>query len=350
MIAMGSTTIRPLPLQDANGTYGMVPPPSGSSAPRLAAPQYPSSATPKTALQPPTGGSRLAPPTAGTAPTGLSPYSAPLVNMRMSAPTSVNPVPTFTPPVPAAPTAPQPAKPGLTPPGTNAVSGDEVPYHVAAGPSDATSSMLAKLAAEAGRQLDQPTAWDDALAGQVKDSAARGINANYDLSQERLNSELADRGINYSTIAGGRVLDLNSRRANELSDLDTGIARERANALAAGRSAAFGNASSVFGAQQGVDQTTRNNQVGERDYTDTLRNKAQSDALQSTLLGEQQGRTNDQDFQSLLDRVYGYGANGQAGAAGIYGGQAGAYSADQAADQGGLAQLAALAARFLGSH
>lgn len=224
-----------------------------------------------------------------------------------------------------------------------------MPYHVGTGPSDQTSSMLSKLATEAGRQLDQPTVWDDPLAKQIKDSQVAGINSNYDVAGQHLDARLADRGINYSTIAGGDIMDLEKQRAGALSSVDADIAAQRANSLAAGRSAAFSNARGVFGDSSATDQTTRNNQVGERGYTDDLRNKAQSDALATTQLGETYGRQNDQDFQSILDRVYGMGNGSQAGAGGIYGSQGAAAGASQAVDQQGLGDLAQLAARFFGA-
>ena len=235
---------------------------------------------------------------------------------------------------------------GNIPAGTTAVSGSEVPYHVGTGPDQSTQDVLSKLATEAGRQLDQPTVWDDPLAKQIKDAQTAGINANYDVAGRHLDASLADRGINYSTIAGGDIMDLEKQRAGALSSVDADIAQQRANALAAGRSAAFGNASSFVGTRQGVDQTTRANQIGERSYADELRNKAQSDALQQTLLGEQFGSANDQSFQQLLASIYGAGAGSQGGAAGIYGGQAGQAYGSQAADQEGLAQLAQLAAQY----
>lgn len=214
-----------------------------------------------------------------------------------------------------------------------------MPYHIGTGPSQGTTDVLSKLATEAGRQLDQPTVWDDPLAQAIKAQRAAGVNQNYDVAARHLDASLADRGINYSTIAGGDIMDLEKARAAELGGIDTDIAQQRANALAAGRQAAFGNATSYVGSQTGVDQTTRANMAGERGYTDALRAEAQSQA--------QQG---DANFQSLLDRIYGYGAGAMGGAAGIYGGQAGMYGESQAADQQGLAQLAQLAAQFLGNR
>jgi hypothetical protein len=212
-----------------------------------------------------------------------------------------------------------------------------VPYHIGTDPNANTTGVLSKLATEAGRQLDQPTVWDDPLAKQIKDAQTAGINANYDVAGKHLDASLADRGINYSTIAGGDIMDLEKQRAGELSSVDANIAQQRANALAAGRTAAFNNATGYVGTQTGVDQTNRANQVGERSYTDTLRNQAQASAI-----------AGDQSFQSLLNTAYGQGTGSQAGAAGIYGTQGAAATGAQVQDQQGLAELAQLAAQFFG--
>jgi hypothetical protein len=353
---MGSTTaIRPLTLQNSRGTYGTVPAPTTSgTTPRLSAPQFVSSNPTTRATQLPAPPPRLSAPTSAPALSaspsgipanrgyGLDPAFA--GQYPQGGPVPFQPRPA-TLNAPQAPLAPPPSTPpaGTTPPGTTAVSGSEVPYHVATGPSDATSSMLSKLATEAGRQLDQPTVWDDPLAKQIKDAQVAGINSNYDEAGKHLDASLADRGINYSTIAGGDIMDLQKQRAGALSSVDADIAAQRANSLAAGRASAFGNASSVFGSQQGADQQSRNNQVGERNYTDTLRSKAQSDAIGA-----------DDQYQQILNQAYGYGNSGAGNSAlgqasGIYGSQAGQYGADQGVDQGNLAQLAELAAQFFGT-
>lgn len=354
MIAAAGSFVKPLTLQSPTGTYGTVPPPSGT---RLASPQLISSSTRQPVLQaPPATGAKMPAPAPQSPPAAASPAAAPPVpaaSRFMPPPVNVNPIPTgtsqFQPPAAPAdvPRGNPPA--GIVPPGTAAVSGGEVPYHIGTGPSDQSSGLLSRLATEAGRQLDQPTVWDDPLAKQIKDAQVSGVNANYDEAGKHLDARLADRGINYSTIAGGDIMDLEKQRAGALSSIDADIAGQRANALAAGRASAFGNARGVFGDSSATDQTTRNNQVGERGYTDDLRNKAQSDALATTQLGETYGRQNDQDFQSILDRAYGSGTSSQTGASGIYGSQANGYGSSQAADQGGLAELAQLAAQFFGA-
>lgn len=257
------------------------------------------------------------------------------VNPSLAGTSTLMPPPPNVNPIPQGGAQFQPA--GTVPAGTTAVSGGEVPYHIGTGPSQGSSDMLSRLATEAGRQLDQPTVYDDPLAAQIKAGQTAGINANYDRAKQGLDASLADRGINYSTIAGGNIMDLETARAGALSEVDTNIARERANTLAAGRSSAFNNARGVYGDQSGADIVQRANQVGERGYTDQLRNKAQSDAV-----------AGDQNFQTLLDRVYGLGNAGQGTAAGIYGGQADQAYGSAATDQAGLSELAQLAAQYFG--
>jgi len=362
VIAATGSYIKPLTLQSPQGTYGTIPAPSGGTTPKMATPQFypqpgqlsPVAGTAKpltmAAPAPVSPAQPLSPPPAtGGAPRPVAPAN---VNPSLAGTSTISPVPGgFNPstlnvdpsvprgnlpgfgPPPAAPAAPA----GVVPAGTTAVSGSEVPYHIGTDPNANTTGILSKLATEAGRQLDQPTVWDDPLAKQIKDSQVAGINANYDVAGQHLDARLADRGINYSTIAGGDIMDLEKQRAGELSGVDASIARDRANSLAAGRSAAFNNASGYVGTQTGVDQTTRGNQVGERNYTDTLRNQAQGQAI-----------AGDQNFQQLLSQIYGQGTGSQGAAAGIYGTQGAQASGNQAQDQQGLAELAQLAAQFFG--
>jgi hypothetical protein len=346
-----------LPLQNEGGQYGSVPSPTtnGSGGLTLSAPSY----------------------------GGMTPPTAPLTNPQLPTPQTFQPVLGAPPVLKEEPAAPaQPASP--PPPGTTAISANQPRYNVnptgnpgpAINPSTnpAAAGMLSRLQSEAYRQLDQPTVWDDELAGGIKAAGARGINANFDEADTALDGELAERGINYSTIAGGRIMDLKRSRAAALGDLDTSIMRERANALAAGRSAAFGNASRVYGDtdasgrndrdelrterswNDSTGRADRTEQRGERAYTDGLRREARSDAMEGALYDEQFGRTNDQDFQDLIGRIFaggssaggaGVGAIAQAG--GTYGSAAGRYgdSADQA-DQG-LGDIGELLARFLGA-
>jgi hypothetical protein len=201
------------------------------------------------------------------------------------------------------------APPAITnPPGTQAISGAETPYSVNPTSSPATSSLLSRLQEEATRQLDQPTVYDDALFGQIKDASARGINQNYDTAQTHLDAELAGRGINYSSIAGGRILDLNSQRANALSDLDTNLLRERANALASGRTAAANTARGVYGDSDTSERADRGELRTERSYLDQLRDAARTQAEQGSLYDESFGAKNDNDWTSLLSRVFGVGS------------------------------------------
>lgn len=207
---------------------------------------------------------------------------------------------------------------------------------------------MSRLQSEATRQLDNPTVYDDDLYKKAKEATSRGINENFDAAQEKLNSELASRGINYSTIAGGRHVDLATRRAQELSGVDTDILEKRAMALAQGRASAFGNAGGLADRRIDLERGNRLEQRGERRYVDDLRGTARDQAIQQAQLGEQSGRASDQDFQSILDRAIGYGQGGNAGAllsgaSGTYGGaanRAGGRASETDDDLAGLAELA----------
>lgn len=271
------------------------------------------------------------------------------------------PAPAPTPPPAAAP-APAVPPPPPTPPPTaatgvqaTAITGDENPYAINPADTKETTDLMSRLQGEATRQLDQPTVYDDDLYKKAKEATSRGINENFDAAGEGLNEELASRGINYSTIAGGRHVDLATRRAQTLSDVDTDILEKRAMALAQGRQSAFGNAGGLADRRIDLERGNRLEQRGERGYVDNLRGTARDQAIQQQQLGESSRRTSDQDWQEILDRAIGYGQGGNAGAmltgaSGTYGGAANRAGgrADNAGDD--LAGLAQLATQFYGGR
>ena len=236
---------------------------------------------------------------------------------------------------------------------TRALTGAEQPYRVDPTQSSALQALIAKLSGEATRQLDQPTIWDDALAGTIKDQQRRGIDENYTAEGDSLNAELADRGINWSSIAGNRLTGLATRKAQALSDVDTNIARERANALAAGRASAFGNASGLAGTQFGMEQTLQNAERGERDTTQATQQQAWQNAMQEALA--QHGMTMDDQaaWQAAINSGLNYGT-GTAGtsalnaASGINSETGQQYGEQAAASNAGMQQLAEYAMKFYG--
>lgn len=359
------------PLQNENGTYGYVPSPTGTKAtgyqlqPPRTIMRPPIMRPPNGVVPPPpTGGVTpfqgrpavlnaapdLNPSLAGTSTTLPLPSSGPAA-ARSAAPAPAGaPAGVFSAPVapPIAPAVTTAVTPAIAPPplpaGAAPLTGAETPYSIGAGYSDKTNSALDTLQTEANRELAQPTTFDDPLAAQIKASQVAGINANYDVAQHHLDAALADRGINYSTIAGGDIMDLARARATDLNSVDAEIAAQRANDLAAGRRAAFDNATSVLGARAGLDASTRANQVGERSYVDSTRNTARDQSLQDQLLTEQSANQSDQSWQALLSRALGLstandGSNLLGGAADITNAAANRATGQQMNTEGGLGDL-----------
>ena len=233
------------------------------------------------------------------------------------------------------------------------LTGQEAPYTVQPGVSSALQSLLERAQAAVTQQLDQPTVWDDELAGRVKDAARRGIDENFTQQGDALDAELAGRGLNWSSIAGSRLTDLGTRKAQALSDLDTSIAQQRANSIAAGRSAALGNLQSLLGLQNGIERGVQADARTERDYTDATRTQAHDQALNEYLI--QHGLTM-QDAQAWQDAIntglqYGTGSAGTAalGQAAATNNAAGAQYGAQASDaSSAVGQLAQLLMQFYG--
>jgi hypothetical protein len=293
-------------------------------------------------------------PGAATMPRTLAPTSGPNINL-IPAPPSAGAPGAIAAPGSAAnlATSTNAAAPGTAPAGTTPLTGNEGPYRVAPTMSGGLQQLLEKLQGEAGRQLLQPTMWDDALASQVVDQQKRGINEDYAGAQEGLNAELASRGINWSSIAGGRHLDLATRKAQALGDVDTNIAHERANALAEGRRAAFANASGLAGSQFGMEQGLQNAERDERGYLNQQQQQAYENSLQQILAQHSMTMQDDESWQNAIMQGlnYGQGTAGTSalGAASNINAATGSQYGDQAAaSNAGLSQLLQLAMQFYG--
>lgn len=317
------TPIRPpTTIQTAGGTATTVPRPTTNPTTGQVQLQ-----TPTAAPAAPAGNTGVA----GGTP-GASPVPAP-----MPAPAGGGAVGT---PQAARPAAPLPQ--GATP-----ITGQEAPYAVQPQQSQTLQALLQRLSGEATRQLDQPTVYDDALFKSALDQGTAEIDRDYKASGTALNSELAGRGLDYSSVAGGRFNDLAAERGRAVTTLNTNLLRERAGALAAGRSAAFSNASGLAGSLAGLEAGERDELRGERGYTDALRTQARDQSLQELLLGRQFDQQDTDQYRQLLGTALGYGqAPGAAGyfgsAGGLLGSGAGQYGQQAADNSAGLAQLAQL--------
>jgi hypothetical protein len=239
-----------------------------------------------------------------TATPGATATAASAANLSAAAPAAQLPAP-------SAAQLQLPAQPGAMPvtttSGTGAgavtrttLTGNETPYTVDPTMSSGLSSLLERAQAAVGRSLDQPTVWDDSLAGQIVDQEKRGINENYRAQGDSLDAELAGRGLNWSNIAGNRVTDLKTRQAQELSGVDTSIARERANALAAGRAGALSSAQSLIGTQGNIESGIQNAARGERNYMTGLQTQAHDQNLQDTLASHSMTMDNDAAWRAAL--------------------------------------------------
>jgi hypothetical protein len=264
---------------------------------------------------------------------------------------------------PQAPAAPQaaPAAPAPAPTAAPAygysstpITGQETPQRIEQRDSDQLQQLSSRMQQEAVRQLDAPTMYDDELAGRVKDSARAGIDRNFKDSQDSLEAELQERGINFSSIAGGRFNDLATEKARALSDVDTSIMRERAQTLAEGRRSAFDTARGVAGFQDSREARSRDEARGERGYTDSLRRQARQDSIEELGIGDSMNRQNEQDYMRHVMEGLGYGSSAGGAyldrASDAFGDLGRDYSNEAAMDEEGLGNLAELAMQFFGGR
>lgn len=228
--------------------------------------------------------------------------------------------------------------------------------------------VFPELQAEVLRQLRQPSPYDDELFRGALEQGQRLLDEYYRAQEENLKAEMAGRGLDYSSLYGGRLADIATERGRAFQDLMRPLLRERAMSLGSAREAAARNALSLLGAgmqeaglrtQQtqlgagtgldlgrflsGQEAMARAEERGERGYLDALREQARSQALQEFMLGEQLGTGRESEYQRLLSEAMGYGTSGLPqllSAAQILGGGAGQYGEMQDALNRYLAELA----------
>lgn len=281
-------------------------------------PTYPTGSPAPTTISSPSGQSTvIPPPTTTKVPLGTS-FGAPTPGTPLMDPARLPPdliggaMPSSVPPL---------SVPGGT---TRSVTGGETPYTIGPSMGAGFTALLDRLRGEAGRQLDEPTEYDDSL---FKSAFKQGTNL--------IDAELAGRGMARSSEADSRF-----------QDLTTNLLRERAQALGSGRRAAFGNASGLVGLENAMTRGWRDEARGERNYLDDLRTQARGQSIEELLLGESLGRANRNEFQSILDRALGQGLPGlgyAGGAAGPYSSAAGQYGDLNQQQNAGLAELLELA-------
>ena len=112
----------------------------------------------------------------------------------------------------------------------------------------ARSGMLTQLQ----QQLAQPTRFDTQAFQQIRGAQAANLQAEYGAEQQRLNEELARRGLSASSVGGGRMGDLAGQQARALASLDAQLLQQAAQTQAQDRLAAMqaaGQFAELAGAQ-----------------------------------------------------------------------------------------------------
>lgn len=124
------------------------------------------------------------------------------------------------------------------------------------------------MRAETLRRLQNPSPYDDALWQAQVDKAKASSDETWRKAGDNLTADLAQRGINWSSVAGDKFSDFNTAKGRSWDDTLTGFLKDRANGIAAARDQAF-NAGNT-----------------ERNYYDNLRQQAIANQFDVTKLAE----------------------------------------------------------------
>lgn len=188
-------------------------------------------------------------PTGGDLQTGNPSYNgAPQQGQGTPAPTA---------PKPAAPQQPPTfrtlqmagiARPAPPPPGTAqpmAVTGGQAPPPTSAPapvqtPQFQGGANAGALSALLSQMMSQPTAYDDATIQAQRTAGMGRLDQDSAMQKARLDEEMAGRGLFSSTIAQGRLGDININRQNAIADMESRFLADRARATDEGRRAAAG--------------------------------------------------------------------------------------------------------------
>ncbi len=120
--------------------------------------------------------------------------------------------------------------------------------------------------------LENPSPYDDELWNREVDRARTTYDENTAAGRDRLNADLARRGVDFGTIYRNDRNDFETDRARGFDDIMTGFLSDRARGIADARRQSF-DAGSM-----------------ERGYYDDLRNTARGNALQENVIGDERQR------------------------------------------------------------
>jgi hypothetical protein len=153
------------------------------------------------------------------------------------------------------------------------------------------------LQQQAQQLMAQPTRFDTQAFQQIRGAQSANLQAEYQAEQQRLNEDLARRGLSASSIGGGRMGDLAGQQARALSSLDANLLSQAAQTQMQDRLAAAG-------LTQQLAQLAEGQNLGA--YQANLAGQGQGfgQQMQSAQMGEQQRQF---DIQQQLQRQLGMG-------------------------------------------
>jgi len=97
------------------------------------------------------------------------------------------------------------------------------------------NSQVAQLLQQ---MIANPTAYDDSVIQAQRAAGMGRLDQQSAMDKARLDEEMAGRGLFSSTIAQGRLGDIDINRTNAIADMEAGFLRDRASSMDAGRRAA----------------------------------------------------------------------------------------------------------------
>ena len=141
--------------------------------------------------------------------------------------------------------------PMIQPPTASGVSGTSVTGTNGATPDSLSSTLLQK----SQDLLNNPSVYDDPLFQQQMDLAKRGLDQQYAGIEDNLKADLSQRGLDWSTIAAGKLGDFATNKGNAWQNIVTQMLTDRAQGLAAARGQAFDQANAEQGYNANRDDT-----------------------------------------------------------------------------------------------
>lgn len=187
-------------------------------------------------------------------------------------------------------------------------------------PFNGTTPLAQQTQNAAGQALANPSAYNAPQVQQTFEMLNRQLGQGYDVERQKINEEMAKRGIYFSSIAGGRLGDLATNQANAQRDLATQLATQaaqtygsdRANAIQSGLNVGqqgFGNQLAAYNAN--LTGAGQNFSQGLQAYNANMgaaNQNFQNQLAQAAFQGDQNAQ---QALSSLNNAQFGLGQQSQ---------------------------------------